>query len=57
MTGGTAFKSRFCKHSVNAVDIDGTNGNRRIQVAARVNQHAAALHFSCPQLFSCRRRS
>jgi hypothetical protein len=39
----------FCKRSVNTLDFNSTNGNRRIQAAAVINHHTAALHFSCLQ--------
>jgi hypothetical protein len=45
MSGGTTFKCNFCKHSVTTLDFNSTNGNRRTQAAAMINQHAASLHL------------
>jgi len=45
MNGGTTFKCTFCEHSVTTLDFDHTNGNRRAQAAAMINQHAASLHL------------
>jgi hypothetical protein len=44
MNGGTTFKCTFCEHSVTTLDFNITNGNRRTQAAAMINQHAASLH-------------
>lgn len=44
LNGGTTFKCTFCDHSVTTLDFDATNGNRRTQAAAVINQHAASLH-------------
>jgi len=44
MNGGTTFKCTFCEHSVTTLDFNSTNGNRRTQAAAVINQHAALLH-------------
>jgi hypothetical protein len=44
MNGGTTFKCTFCEHSVTTLDFSSTNGNRRTQAAAVINQHAASLH-------------
>jgi hypothetical protein len=43
MNGGTTFKCTFCEHSVTTLDFDSASGNRRIQAAAVINQHAALL--------------
>ena len=43
--GGTTFKCAFCEHSVTTLDFISTNGNRRTQAAAVINQHAATLHL------------
>jgi hypothetical protein len=45
MNGGTTFKCILCEHSVSTLDFDLTNGNRRTQAAAVINQHAASLHL------------
>jgi hypothetical protein len=45
MNGGTTFTCTFCEHSVTTLDFDSTNGNRRTQAAAVINQHAASLHL------------
>jgi hypothetical protein len=45
MNGGTTFKCTFCEHSVTTLDFNTTNGNRRTQAAAVINQHAASLHL------------
>jgi hypothetical protein len=45
MNGGTTFKCTFCEHSVTTLDFDSASGNRRIQAAAVINQHAALLHL------------
>lgn len=45
INGGTTFTCTFCEHSVTTLDFDHTNGNRRIQAAAMINQHAASLHL------------
>jgi hypothetical protein len=44
INGGTTFKCTFCEHSVTTLDFNVTNGNRRTQAAAMINQHAASLH-------------
>jgi hypothetical protein len=44
LNGGTTFKCTFCEHSVTTLDFSVTNGNRRTQAAAMINQHAASLH-------------
>jgi hypothetical protein len=44
LNGGTTFKCTFCEHSVTTLDFNITNGNRRTQAAATINQHAASLH-------------
>ena len=44
MNGGTTFKCTFCEHSVNTLDFNNLNGNRRTQAATAINEHAAALH-------------
>jgi hypothetical protein len=44
MNGGTTFKCTFCEHSVTTLDFNSTNGNRRTQAAAVINQHAASFH-------------
>jgi len=43
--GGTTFTCTFCAHSVTTLDFDSTNGNRRTQAAAVINQHASSLHL------------
>jgi hypothetical protein len=48
MNGGTAFKCVLCERSVNTLDFKITNGNRRTQAAAAINQHAASLHLRTP---------
>jgi hypothetical protein len=48
MNGGTTFKCTFCEHSVTTLDFNTTNGNRRTQAAAVINQHAASLHLRTP---------
>jgi hypothetical protein len=45
MNGGTTFKCTFCEHSVTTLDFSSTNGNRRTQAAAVINEHAAVLHL------------
>jgi len=45
LNGGTTFKCTLCEHSVSTLDFDSTNGNRRTQAAAVINQHAASLHI------------
>jgi hypothetical protein len=45
ISGGTKFNCTFCKHSVTTLDFNSTNGNRRTQAAAMINQHAASLHL------------
>jgi hypothetical protein len=45
MNGGTTFTCTFCAHSVTTLDFDSTNGNRRTQAAAVINQHASSLHL------------
>ena len=45
MNGGITFQCTFCQHSVTTLDFDITNGNRRTQAAAVINQHAALLHL------------
>ena len=45
MNGGITFKCTFCEHSVNTLDFNNMNGNRRTQAAAVINQHAASLHL------------
>jgi len=45
ISGGTRFKRTFCKHRVTTVDFNSTNGKRRTQAAAMINQHAASLHL------------
>jgi hypothetical protein len=45
MNGGTTFKCTFCEYRVNIVDFNSTNGNRRTQATAVVDQHAASLHL------------
>jgi hypothetical protein len=45
MNGGTTFKCTFCEHSVTTLEFNITNGNRRTQAAAEINQHAALLHL------------
>jgi len=42
MNGGTTFKCTFCEHSVTTLDFNSTNGNRRTQAAAMINQHLRA---------------
>jgi hypothetical protein len=44
----------FCKRSGNTLDFNSTKGDRRIQTAAVMNHHTAALHFSCLQPVSGR---
>jgi hypothetical protein len=44
MNGGTTFKCTFCEHSVTTLDFTSTNGNRRTQAAAVINQHVASSH-------------
>ena len=44
MNGGTTFKCTFCEHTVSTLDFNNTNGNRRTQAAAVLNQHAASMH-------------
>jgi hypothetical protein len=48
VNGGTTFKCTLCEHSVSTLDFDITNGNRRTQAAALINQHAASLHLRAP---------
>jgi hypothetical protein len=45
LNGGTTFKCTFCEHTVTTLDFNITNGNRRTQAAAMINQHAASLHL------------
>jgi hypothetical protein len=45
MNGGTTFKCTLCEHSVSTLDFNITNGNRRTQAAAMINQHAASSHL------------
>ena len=44
MNGGTTFKCTYCEHNVTTLDFNSTNGNRRMQAAAAINQHVALLH-------------
>jgi hypothetical protein len=48
MNGGTTFKCTFCEHNVTTHDFSITNGNRRTQAAAVINQHVALLHLRTP---------
>jgi hypothetical protein len=48
MNGGTTFKCTFCEHTVTTLAFNVTNGNRRTQAAAEINQHAALLHLRPP---------
>ena len=48
MNGGTTFKCTFCEHTVTTLAFNVTNGNRRTQAAAEINQHAALLHLRAP---------
>lgn len=48
MNGGTTFKCTLCEHGVSTLDFSITNGNRRTQAAAAINQHAALLHLRPP---------
>ena len=43
--GGTRFACAFCEFSVTTHDFNSTNGNRRTQAAAMINQHVASLHL------------
>jgi hypothetical protein len=45
INGGTTFKCTLCEHSVTTLDFNSTNGNRRTQAAAVINQHAASAHL------------
>jgi len=45
MSGGTKFTCTYCKHSVTTLDFNSTNGSRRTQAAAMINQHATSLHL------------
>src|ERR1700719_71100 len=45
MNGGTTFKCTFCEHRVTTLDFKSTDGNRRTQAAAGINQHALLLHL------------
>jgi hypothetical protein len=49
MNGGTTFKCTFCEHSVTTLDFKSTDGNRRTQAAAVINQHAGLLHVRTSQ--------
>jgi len=51
MNGGTTFKCTFCEQSVTTLDFNSTNGNRRTQAAAVINQHAALLHLRASGTF------
>lgn len=46
--GGTTFKCSFCEQSVTTLDFNSTNGNRRTQAAAAINQHVAMSHLPAP---------
>jgi hypothetical protein len=46
LNGGITFKCVFCDHSVSTLDLDPTQGNRRTQAAAAINQHAKQMHFA-----------
>jgi len=48
MNGGTTFKCTFCEHTVTTLAFNVTNGNRRTQAAAEINQNAALLHLRTP---------
>jgi hypothetical protein len=48
MNGATTFKCTLCEHSVSTRDFNITNGNRRTQAAALINQHAASSHLRTP---------
>jgi hypothetical protein len=48
MYDGPAFKSSSYEHSVTAVDFNSTNGDRRVQAAAVINQHPAFLRLRTP---------
>jgi hypothetical protein len=45
INGVTTFKCTFCEHSVTTLDFNSTQGNRRTQAAAAINQHAAQSHL------------
>jgi hypothetical protein len=47
-SGGTIFTCAFCPHTVNTLDFDSENGNRRTQAATVINQHVALLHSRMP---------
>jgi hypothetical protein len=49
MNGFTTFQCTFCEHRVTTLDFSSTNGNRRTQAAAVINQHAALLHLRMPK--------
>jgi hypothetical protein len=48
MNGNTTFKCTFCEHSVTTLNFNSTDGNRRTQAAATINQHAALMHVRTP---------
>jgi hypothetical protein len=52
MKGAAAFTNAISASIASTVDFNRPNGNRGTQAAAKMNQHAAALHFSCLQPFS-----
>ncbi len=47
-SGGTIFTCAFCPHSVNTLDFDSEDGNRRTQAATVINQHLAQSHSRPP---------
>ena len=51
MNGGATFKCTYCEHSVTTLDFNSTNGNRRTQAAAAINQHVALLHLRASGTF------
>jgi hypothetical protein len=43
--GGITFSCTMCERSVTTLDFNSTQGNRRTQAAAAINQHVALSHL------------
>jgi len=52
MNGGITFKCVSCGHSVNTLDFNSADGNRRTQAAKVMNQHSAESHSPAPRTLS-----
>jgi DNA-binding response OmpR family regulator len=42
--GGTTFTCSFCEHSVTTLGFNNSNGNRRTQAVAAMNEHVSLFH-------------